>query len=99
MGCCDEKRKALANAQERREERPPAPRVTALRQAPALPPEDHGPKRTPSEVTLRYVGRTPITLKATATGRRYQFSAIQPVQAVDRGDAEEMVRSGLFRVV
>lgn len=50
-----------------------------------------------ASVSLHYLQSTPIAVVGTATGRRYVFSAAQPVQPVDARDAEGLLRSQLFR--
>jgi len=49
------------------------------------------------EVDLLYLLRSPIQLRGMATGRLYQFSSSQPVQAVDPRDATVILRTHLFR--
>jgi hypothetical protein len=48
-------------------------------------------------ITLQYVGIPPVLVRGQATGRQYSFSAAQPVQRVDAGDAAGMLRTRYFR--
>lgn len=50
-------------------------------------------------VTLEYVEVAPIRVWGPATGRPYDFSEDQPVQAMDARDAASLTRSNLFRRV
>ncbi len=45
---------------------------------------------------LRYRDRARISVRGPATGRSYEFSAAQPVQAVEVRDAQSLLRTGLF---
>ncbi len=46
---------------------------------------------------LRYLARTSVLVRGTASGASYRFSANQPVQAVQRSDAAALVATGHFR--
>ena len=48
-------------------------------------------------ITLQYVGIPAVVVRGQATGRQYFFSAAQPVQQVDAGDAAAMLRTRYFR--
>jgi hypothetical protein len=48
-------------------------------------------------VPVRYLEAVPITVQGRATGHQYVFSAADPVQVVDRRDAESLLRSRYFR--
>jgi hypothetical protein len=50
----------------------------------------------PPGVPLRCRDRTRMLVRGPATGRAYEFSAAQPVQAVDARDAEPLLRTRLF---
>jgi hypothetical protein len=46
---------------------------------------------------LRYLARAPILVRGARSGASYRFSASQPVQAVQRADAEALLATGHFR--
>jgi hypothetical protein len=48
---------------------------------------------------LQYQEKSPIAVHGSVTGRSYRFSGADPVQAVDAGDAEALLRTGFFRRV
>jgi hypothetical protein len=48
-------------------------------------------------VTLRYIANSPLHVHGPVTGRTYEFSASQPVQAVAAPDAPALLASRLFR--
>ncbi len=48
-------------------------------------------------VNLRYLARSPIVVRGSATATEYHFSAAQPVQRVARADREGLLRTGHFR--
>jgi hypothetical protein len=50
-----------------------------------------------ASVRLRYVDAIAIVVQGRVTGHRYYFSAAEPVQLVDRRDAEMMLHSRYFR--
>jgi len=45
---------------------------------------------------LRYLARSPVVVRGSATGIEYRFSAAQPVQRVARADCEALLRTGHF---
>ncbi len=49
-------------------------------------------------VRVRYRFDSPILVRGPATGRRYDFSADAPVQAVELRDAEALLRTRYFRI-
>src|SRR6185436_11528348 len=70
---------------------PPAPpfaRATA-------PPDSPGLKDT--SACLQYRDQSPIRVRGLATGRVYQFSGQQQVQAVDERDAAALLQTRLFQ--
>ena len=79
--------------------RPPRPQ-DGLRPRPALgvpvAPVMHPGAVAARVVNLRYLERSPIRVRGPATGVAYQFSAAQPVQAVDARDAAALLRTRLF---
>ena len=85
MGCCGQKRTALASAVR-----------TAV--PPATPPaRNSAPPAAPGLVALRYLASSRILARGPATGQTYEFSGAQPVRAVDPGDAEVLLRTRHFR--
>jgi hypothetical protein len=48
-------------------------------------------------VRVRYVDPISIVVQGNVSGQRYYFSAGDPVQLVDRRDAEVLLRSRHFR--
>jgi hypothetical protein len=46
---------------------------------------------------VRYLGTRPVAVQGPTSRRRYQFSAAQPVMAVEIGDADALLRTRLFR--
>src|SRR5271163_4710332 len=47
-------------------------------------------------VALRYLENTSISVLGPATGKRYSFSASDPLQRVDRRDVATLLRTHLF---
>ena len=90
MSCCGQKREAAASVQR------PSPRVDYRRSAPSPPRPTEA--ATGATVTLRFRNGSP-TVVVGASGKRYQFHGQGSMQAVDRGDAESLVASGLFERV
>jgi hypothetical protein len=88
--CCGSKRSAWRSgsvAQRARQtvaSSPAPPRVT--------------PSAVPShEVMLHYTQAAPIRVWGPVTGRPYDFSAAQPVQAIEARDAAVFTRTSAFR--
>jgi hypothetical protein len=48
-------------------------------------------------VDVEYLERSSIVVRGAVTGARYAFSAREPVAAVERRDAEPLLRSRHFR--
>ena len=46
---------------------------------------------------LRYTESSPIHVRGPATGKTYQFSGAQPLQAVDTRDAASLLQTRFFR--
>jgi hypothetical protein len=65
--------------------RPVASPAPALQPIPAYP-----------SVALRYTETSPILVKGPATGRQYQFSGSNPIQAVDARDVAALLRTRFF---
>jgi hypothetical protein len=49
-----------------------------------------------SSVGLRYLEKSPIRVRGPATGRQYEFSAVNSIQAVDARDAESLLNTRFF---
>jgi len=49
-----------------------------------------------AELSLHYFGYSPMNIRGPVTGQLYQFSKLQPVQAVDARDAASILRTRLF---
>jgi hypothetical protein len=48
-------------------------------------------------LTLMYYGYASVSVRGPVSGRLYQFSRQQPVQAVDARDALSILKTRLFR--
>jgi hypothetical protein len=104
MGCCGQKRAALMSAPAAAVTRPsPTPPATNNRQ-PSIPGQQvaaHTQSAQPlpanSSVALRYTETSPILVRGPASGRHYQFSGSNPVQAVDGRDVAALLRTAFFR--
>ena|SRR6516162_1686965 len=56
------------------------------------------PASIPSlSVMVRYVEVSPIRVQGLRTGRTYEFSGQQPIQAVDANDAASLLATRFFR--
>ena len=105
MSCCGMKRASQATTTATPTSRlftAARPAVEALRPAVASPPPPApAPARSPGvaigTVRLRYLARTAVLVRGAASGANYRFSANQPVQAVQRSDADALVATGHFR--
>lgn len=95
MGCCGQKRAVLRNTPPTITPvvTPPAPTKPPLRHPGQLPPGG----AAPFLVAVRYLESSPILVRGVASGRQYEFSGAQPVQAVDASDAEALLRTRFFR--
>lgn len=100
MSCCGQHRDAMR-----------APASTVHPSAVASPPNasvqptlaGHGSMWNPASlalagrgVQLRCRERAAVRVRGPVTGRTYEFSAAQPVQAVDASDADGLLRTRLF---
>jgi hypothetical protein len=47
-------------------------------------------------VMVRYLETSPIRVHGPVTGRLYEFSGQQPLQVVERGDADALTRTRFF---
>ena len=105
MSCCGMKRASQSTTTATPTSRPFAaarPAIEAPRPAVAPSPAPApAPARSPGvaigTVRLRYLARTAVLVRGTASGASYRFSANQPVQAVQRSDAAALVATGHFR--
>ena len=75
---------------------PPASMPMSMPATPAAAPAK-SPGFPIGTVRVRYLARTAVLVRGAASGASYRFSANQPVQAVQRADAEALVASGHFR--
>jgi len=97
--CCGQKRATLT--QENFKRTPPAsvqtPAPVAAQPIPnaqrATAPQPHV---SWSSVRLRYLQTSPIRVRGSVTGTHYEFSAANPVAAVDARDAESLVGTRFF---
>jgi len=48
--------------------------------------------------SLRYLKQGGVVVRGPVTGRQYSFTVAQPVQTVDKRDAEHLLRTSRFRV-
>jgi hypothetical protein len=89
-------RAAMPNAQSTPHQEPAA--LARPVAAPAGAPPIAGVARVGSMglVALRYLHSPRILVRGPKTGSSYEFSAAQPVCAVDASDAEPLVRTGYF---
>ena len=89
--CCGSKRSAWRAASVQSvPQRPAAP----VDKAPVSPV---GGRRSFREVLLRYRESAPIRVWGPVTGLPYDFSAAEPVQAVEARDAAALARSEAFQ--
>lgn len=104
MPCCGQKRTALktgtspsasAHVASQRGSTPNSlPPYTPVRTAPVVA----APVMIPGSYTvaLQYTENSAIVVEGAATHRRYEFSSAQPIQMVDSGDAEALLRTRFF---
>lgn len=55
------------------------------------------PAARAASARVRYLGRTPVSVRGAATARLYQFDSKNTTQVVDSRDVVSIVRTGLFR--
>jgi hypothetical protein len=48
-------------------------------------------------LNLMYYGYAAVNVRGPITGQLYQFSRVQPTQAVDARDADSILKTRLFR--
>jgi hypothetical protein len=90
MSCCGQKREAVSSAP-----RPARVDYAQTRLAFARSPQ---PPAAGESVTLKFRNGSAMVVTG-ASGKRYQFHGKGSMQAVDRGDAELLLASGLFERV
>jgi len=93
MGCCGKTRAALNESIA--QGIPPLPRAP-LNVHPHRVRAQTIAVRT-AEVSVRYIERLGVVVHGAVTGRRYAFSATNPVQSVDARDAGAFWHSRYFR--
>src|SRR5271154_2781490 len=108
MGCCGQKRALLksspaptATPAQPSVARQPAGTSTARTASTTVAPVKArvpGSGTPENAVVLRYLERSPILVQGPATGRHYSFSASDPLQSVDRRDADLLMRTRFFRL-
>jgi len=104
MGCCGQKRAALASAPPEAVTPPPQtitrtlPNLPAATAAAQVPVQKQLAQPLPSQssVAIRYTETSPILVLGPASGRRYQFSRAKPVQIVEARDAAALLRTRFF---
>lgn len=103
MSCCNRKREMVAEAQSAT----PAHTDRPMSDLPVPDVTPHGgeyataawsaTRGRANSVRLRYTMALPITIRGSASGREYQFSAHQSIQLVELRDAAELLQSRMFR--
>jgi hypothetical protein len=95
MPCCGQKRAAFRSRPEPRASAPPSPSPVEQAPPPPPPPTAEIPRRAVR--TVQYTERSSVRVRGSATGRHYEFSGSNPVQAVDARDAPAMLATRFFR--
>ena len=99
--CCGQKRATMAQENMRTTPRSnftatpvpaAAPPVTNLAQGASAAQQPTGW----SSVGVRYLEKSPIRVRGSATGTQYEFSAVNSVRPVDARDAEALLRTRFF---
>jgi hypothetical protein len=93
MGCCGKNRAALTESIA--QGIPPLPRAPLNVQPTRVRAQTFAPRS--AEVAVRYMERLGVVVHGSVTGRRYAFSATNPVQSVDARDAGAFWHSRYFR--
>jgi hypothetical protein len=100
MGCCGQKRAGYTGTTPTRRLNPNLPANTSpssiVRRPVASPTPALPSTPTYPSVALRYTEMSPILVKGPATGRQYQFSGSNAIQAVDARDAVALLRTRFF---
>ena len=94
MACCGQKRDSLRAqpATQLYQTDRPVPRAPARAEAPYRP----AGQPQPGWKLLRYLGRSPATVRGAVSGRTYPFGPSAPVQAVDERDVAGLLATGAF---
>ena len=97
--CCGSRRSAWRSASASVRAAPPsvASSLAGTMRSGATPPASIPARRSFREVMLRYMQAAPIRVWGPVTGHPYDFSAAQPVQAVEARDAAALTRTHAFR--
>jgi hypothetical protein len=85
MTCCGQNRATLKSSYE-------APR-------PLRGPSTHASTSPPAATRVRYLNGGHVLVRGPKTGWQYEFSAGDPVQAVEPRDAESLLATGMFERV
>lgn len=103
MTCCGNRR-AAATATSDTMTSPAIPAPKAPRGGPGHRPATSVAAPAPAwtgtgstSVMVRYLEISPIRVHGPVTGKLYEFSGQQPVQPVERGDADALTRTRFFR--
>ena len=102
MGCCGQKRATLTSARLTAVTRLSANPPAATSQPPiagkqvTVHTRAAQPLPAYSSVPLRYTETSLILVRGPKSGRQYQFSASNPVQAVDARDVNALLRTRFF---
>lgn len=98
MGCCGQHRNGggVAPGWAPPSGQPAAPPSPAVAPGTGLVWPPSMGRQQAATLRLRYRDRARIAVRGPATGRSYEFSAAQPVQAVEVRDAQSLLRTGLF---
>jgi hypothetical protein len=94
MACCGRARSNLAVS---RAAQLPAPTPAAVASTVPPVPALQRPAALAKPQMLRYLGRSPITVRGPATGQPYAFPATNAVRAVDGRDAAVLMQTQYFR--
>jgi hypothetical protein len=100
MGCCGQKRAALARLPTRSSRREPAKESS---QKPTDGPQAADGRSSSFSwqdysVAVRYTEASTVLVRGAITGRLYRFSSASPVQVLDARDATVILRAGIFRL-
>ena len=94
MGCCGQKRDSLRTQMPLEVQHQPARTNAAI---PARAPIEARPAQPAARAQLlRYLRRSPSTVRGPATGRVYAFGPQTPLQPVDERDVPGLIATGAF---
>ena len=103
MSCCGNRRAAASAAFDPTTSRAPPTPPNGPGNRPARSPAGSAPGWAGAagagavSVMVRYLESSPIRVHGPVTGRLYEFSGQQPVQSVERRDADALTRTRVFR--